>query len=88
MPIDFSKGRQKELSVTYVCAMFGASDLGAAKAPRRQTNKQTNRNASVGVRVLVDVPDGTKSRQREHHPLDEEGCVGKLVSRQVVTQET
>jgi hypothetical protein len=38
--------------------MFGASDLGAAKAPRQQTNKQTNRNATVGVRVvLVDVPD-------------------------------
>jgi len=28
--------------------MFGASDLGAAKAPRRQTNKQTNKPQRIG----------------------------------------
>jgi hypothetical protein len=47
MPIDFSKGRQKELSVSHVCAMFGASDLGAAKSTTT-TNKQTNKPQRIG----------------------------------------
>ncbi len=75
MPIDFSKGRQKELSVTCVRCLA----LRILVPPKHHDDKQTNKQTAahrLEFGFLLTYQTEPIVASGEHHPLEEEGCVG------------